>query len=795
MYMKASELIVSNPIKCYESVVSHSDIRNLLPLEWAILKTIDMYKGKDYLLKEVLDKVFSVRQVDGIVVEIIEYFRNFNLIEMGNIYFDLNDLKVNDLNLTETGLEFLKTNFIPTEEMHDNVKLYYDLISNKIIKSGKGLNSEVKGIVIKEENYNDVEYPEDLIKQYINENKSDLLQKASKTSKIIGVEEKSKETLWINKNIFLDISETGTIKICGLTKLELDVFLNEYGNKIENIFFQQNKDLENIIVLDSNILKNASESINVETIKFEIIKHLKNSPIAIINHEDFNCKQDLKNAGLSNKIVVLPKGEGENFAEEAETNLIIYDDNVFEDYIKYLDVTGKNVCKAHLRGDFYGEKITIPMGFILKNDQVEDKIDKILINVEKIIDKVTEQDFKKILYKRSLKSERELWQECCEKIEETNKDLKDKVELLTYVGKELILNSKKQNIKWLDDMAEIILFNLEERFKSLECLKKILKDINCKAIWKENRFAERLVKLMEERLIQVSSYKELLETNSFIHELGVNNTINIRKYNKMIIQDLLNKYNSEEINCVRDLTIIEKNLKKFKTLEKILLQKYKFNEAFVEGDVKNRIKEIDIEAALSLIEDWNKILDELMESDENFEDVYNKSFLQEKTEFLNCYGEFLRKYSCRIPNGYRKTFIIDTNVLINDPEIINNVKEDEYIILPKKVIDELDKKKLDKNIKEDARNAIRNLNRYTGRNIAYEEGNMKLLSDDYDKSADNLILSIALKYKTAKPQIITDDNGLQLKSKSEGVEVMTGAEFINRKEEKNSTRKSKRNKK
>lgn len=785
--MKVSEIIVSNPIRCYESVVSHSDMRTLLPLEWAILKTMNMYEGKDYLLKEVLDKVFSIRQIDGIVVDILEYFKNFNLIDIKGIYFDLNNLKVNDINLTETGADFLKRNFIPTEEMHDNVELYYDLMSNKIIKSGKGLNSEAKGIVLEEDSYDHVEYPEDLIKKYINENKSNLLKKASNTSKIIRVEEKSKEMFWLNKKVFLDISETGIIKINGFTDTELNIFMSEYGDKIESTFFEEKMDLDNNTVFDSSILKNASESVDIKTINFEIMNYLKDSPIAIINDQDFKYDQWLKDTGLSNKIIVLQKGDNDNLVEEIDGNLVIYYDSAFEDHIKYLDIRGKNLCKAYLKGNCYGEKIVIPVGFTLKKDQVEDNIAKLLLNVEKNIDKVIEDDFKKILYKRSLKSERELWQECCEKIEETSKELKDKVNLLTYISKELIHNSKKQNIKWLDDIAEIVLYNLDEKAENLECLKGMLKDISCKSIWKENRFAERLVKLIEERLLQVNDYKELLETNTFIHDLGVNNTINIRKYNKMIIQELINKYNSEEINGVRDLTLIEKNLKKLKQLDKILLQRYKFNEAFVEKDMKNRIKEIDIEGALSVIESWNKVLDELKENNESFEDAYNKSFLHEKTEFFNCYGEFLSKYSCKIPKGYSKVFIMDTNVLINNPKIINNVKEDEYIILPKKVIIELDKKKLDENTKENARIAIKNLNKYGGSNIAYEEGDMSLLSDDYDKSANNyygddLILSIALKYKAVKPKIITFDNGLQLKSKSEGIGFMTGEEFINRKE-------------
>lgn len=74
--------------------------------------------------------------------------------------------------------------------------------------------------------------------------------------------------------------------------------------------------------------------------------------------------------------------------------------------------------------------------------------------------------------------------------------------------------------------------------------------------------------------------------------------------------------------------------------------------------------------------------------------------------------------------------------------------------------------KLDEQGKRNAEKALRYLNSSPVHEIIYEQADTSLLPDDFDKrSPDNLILSVALKYKQENPIILTSDNGLQLKAK------------------------------
>ena len=145
-------------------------------------------------------------------------------------------------------------------------------------------------------------------------------------------------------------------------------------------------------------------------------------------------------------------------------------------------------------------------------------------------------------------------------------------------------------------------------------------------------------------------------------------------------------------------------------------------------------------------------------------------------------SQFERKKKELSPDK-RNYYIIDTNVFVNCPDIISKIEKKYPIILSAKVTDELDKMKikLSDEGKRNAENALRNLNNDTQHEIKYEFADISLLPDDFDKkSPDNMILSVALKYKDENPIMLTSDNGLQLKSKILGVSTVSLKQFLRR---------------
>ena len=136
-----------------------------------------------------------------------------------------------------------------------------------------------------------------------------------------------------------------------------------------------------------------------------------------------------------------------------------------------------------------------------------------------------------------------------------------------------------------------------------------------------------------------------------------------------------------------------------------------------------------------------------------------------------------------IVKGVENIYIIDTNVFVDFPDIISKIDKKYTVVLSAKVIDELDflKISLTDEQKRNVQSALRNINdSIDKRGIKMEIADVKLLPDDFNKkSPDNLILSVALKFKNANPIMLTSDNGLQIKAKGLNISTIALKEFLN----------------
>jgi len=125
------------------------------------------------------------------------------------------------------------------------------------------------------------------------------------------------------------------------------------------------------------------------------------------------------------------------------------------------------------------------------------------------------------------------------------------------------------------------------------------------------------------------------------------------------------------------------------------------------------------------------------------------------------------------------SFIIDTNILLEDPEVILRVDKKHAIIIAAKVLDELDKFKMDKNLSAIVSRAVKIIQQDKNRNIRHNKGRPKLLPPDLNqKTPDNLILSVAIQYHNNHGILITSDNLLSVKAQNVlDLKVMNLQEF------------------
>jgi rRNA-processing protein FCF1 len=134
-----------------------------------------------------------------------------------------------------------------------------------------------------------------------------------------------------------------------------------------------------------------------------------------------------------------------------------------------------------------------------------------------------------------------------------------------------------------------------------------------------------------------------------------------------------------------------------------------------------------------------------------------------------------------IVDGKDNIYIIDTNVFVNCPNIIDKIGHKYKVIIPAKVLEELDKLKLKNNIDKNALNtAAKNINiAFTKQFSKMEEANISLLPVGFDKNnPDCQILSVALKYKGENPIILTSDNILQTRANGLGITTISLTDFL-----------------
>lgn len=163
---------------------------------------------------------------------------------------------------------------------------------------------------------------------------------------------------------------------------------------------------------------------------------------------------------------------------------------------------------------------------------------------------------------------------------------------------------------------------------------------------------------------------------------------------------------------------------------------------------------------------------------------------------VSCFKKHLRadsekikvkvRKNTRLSENNKRHFVIDTNVLIDMPNILSTFKEDDVIILPITVIEELKYRRGDVSTKYSAEEALKEIVDLKDR-IIFEESDETLLPDDFFKTFvdnynnannDNKILSIALKYKNEGAVLISSDNQLaKLKADFVGINGITLKEY------------------
>lgn len=161
--------------------------------------------------------------------------------------------------------------------------------------------------------------------------------------------------------------------------------------------------------------------------------------------------------------------------------------------------------------------------------------------------------------------------------------------------------------------------------------------------------------------------------------------------------------------------------------------------------------------------------------------IVNPEFLLK--EFKRDLGTQM-KYTIEFDNSNNEkdtsNYVIDTNIFINEPLILDTFSKDNIIYLANSVISELSNHANKDDIKLNAQMALESIEKFKNEpNVIFSDSNLDILPEDFvantpNDDNDNRILSIAkeLKNNDIQVSLITNDNGLCIKSKNIDIECL-----------------------
>lgn len=140
-----------------------------------------------------------------------------------------------------------------------------------------------------------------------------------------------------------------------------------------------------------------------------------------------------------------------------------------------------------------------------------------------------------------------------------------------------------------------------------------------------------------------------------------------------------------------------------------------------------------------------------------------------------------RALAPRLPPGQRAV-VIDTNSLIDHPDLLSRMPTSDIPFIPKRVLEELDRLKQLKQPEaaeaaERARKAVNSLLHAASR-VQYEGSKLALCATDWEETPDNEILSLAVYLSLSPVLLLTSDKPLLAKAGAESMQALPPGKYL-----------------
>ena len=813
--MNFTEIILSYPYIKYRAEVSHFTSRKSTAIEWVILEAINKceklpeYSGIS--IANFFEQLFTISDADLLIRPVLISLQDIGAIIIYGIDDDteLNTVAMSNLRLTPTGREMQSQGLLPGVSSQEIFSIYYDLVEGVLKEETNLYKTKSTGTPIID-NLNEYKFPEGTIREWFskiqNNKKQSKFNWLTPTTKIETIYPLDSELYWKNVTRKVELVDGMRWKISDIEDLNID----EVSLKKFNVLNLD--ELENLPYLE---IKNPDEEIK-KLVSFNEISKLVED---LLEKEDLFCVEakyykdvKVKQPNRKNIRIGIVFGANKFEVKNSKMQIIIY----IPDYDlnnQGLFFNTSNSVKACITTVSAGEvSKNIPIAYIPR--EYKNNLPNTIANT---VAKYYTQDniILFALYELGLK---DLFLEYVTNIVSENKELDDKAKIIEsfnqkskeFYGKNVILATDKEN--FLIDKDYII-----KHSKNIENAKKIINDYaEINAFKQDDTLFQKMMQIVikhvgvQDSLEDIWSFWKIIASAKKAHINWITK-MELHKYlySEKSILNFFNRFKEENLFEIDEYTIVEKtilNLKRIslqikKLIPELNLYKTVSNEKYNEIVLahKNILKELYEEVRQWKKEEEefiNKVidLDEFLKTDNPFMNV-KKNIDGLRNALATFFDDSFMKFN--------EVYIADTSILLNEPNLISWFDgKKTLLVIPMIVLDELDglKNSEDEEIAKKAREIIRNISKYSNcdwLNIK-ESSYPDLISKDLDKERnDNKILSIAIKYCTKKPILLTDDTNFGNIAIANNIETMNLESYLTIKQAEKTTNKDskKKNKK
>lgn len=786
--MQIGAITLSYPHIRFPVSVTHFTPRKSTVIEWVLLEIISKFGNNRDYAGIGLDKLFSIIQLpdaDKLVKPCMIKLQDIGALASDTLSDDtsLSEMSLRDVSLTQSGADMQKRGLLPGTDRTDGVDITFNAYDNSVEAGvGKYVQNQ-RGIAVKQIDETNIVFPGPLVLEWLNKQKTaklyQWLQSTTEIKNLETTEGKQPKILWKNNERKISVQKDGTITIDDFDAEAPEqrlLFSDEFirSLQLEMPYEASKQSLDGFFDDTKEIFfaGNLAKKIQMATEKARLIF----------------CKKIPENIeGKSKRLIVIYGGDG--FAcviNGKQMSITLSEAMPVPNAICITDTGNIFAAITPLHNGSLSTEFTI--GYCKKQSPLDSTGE-----IERIIRGHGRRDIR-ILATATFSSipnmvVEKMLNECLEGLpglREKAKVISEAVDTFAIFDRNVDFSATIQKL-FVDDVLG------NKTFANKAEIEKAIAEIqNIALVMSKQRIKNYLLESVLRRVRPLSDIHIIWDIFSCL-DLASNTEVKIPVdtiYTEKTFTTMFAHINDAKQPCTKAWTIVEKVFIDFydvfarvKELLPEIDYTIKSGAEFI-AKIVYRHKE-SIERLHGLTAKWDDLKKKMP-----FNQLANEvKAMQILDEIISEINKAVAVFYDDISIRYERIFVVDTNTLMNNPAILENVSAKEAMIIPNVVNEELDglKQSDDKDKAYKAREAIRIINdRMTAtQNIKMTAPQSALLPEGLDKKkADNLVLSVALKYIVKKPVLITDDINLQNAAASCKVTAVKLSDYLDSKKQK-----------